>query len=282
MLNPLYSKVLRILRCAQWLLIPVLTGFTVNAVIAHPGQHEQLNRVNRAIEQQPRQQRLYVQRGAIYTEGGQYPEAQADFQTAEQLGPVALVAMERGVLYYRMGELDRAMASLNQFIEAYPGNFRAYEYRARIARGMGNYAEAVDDLRRYFQVLNKPHPGNYISAADMLVELDRTREALALLDQGVDKLGTNPQLQRRAIELELTLNNTSQAITRQQKLRVALGGNANWKVEMAELLQRDNRYRQADKLLLEAEQELLELRPTPARLALLQRARDLQQIGRSH
>ena len=246
-------------------------------VMAHPGQHEQLARINRAIDQQPEQQALYLQRGMIYSSGGQFAEARTDYARAEQLGPPVLVAYEFGVLYYRMGDFARATNYLDQYLAQFPSSAAAYEYRARAAREAGDYDAAMADLEMYFQLHDSPHPGNYIWAAKMLREMDKTEKALALLDQGLDKLGLIPQLQRQAIELELERGQPVIAITRLETLRVPLKESPGWKLEMAELLIRTDRRQEAVNLLLEAEAELNELRPTPARLELQRQARDLQE-----
>ena len=244
--------------------------------MAHPGQHEQLARINRAIGQQPEQQALYLQRGMIYSSGGQFAEAREDYARAEQLGPPVLVAYELGVLYYRMGDFARATNYLDQYLAQFPSSAPAYEYRARAAREAGDYDAAMADLEMYFQLHSSPHPGNYIWAAKMLGEMDKTEKALTLLDQGLDKLGLIPQLQRQAIELELQRGQPAVAITRLETLRVPLKESPGWKLEMVALLMRAGHRQEAAILLLEAEAALNELRPTPARLALQRQARELQ------
>jgi len=249
----------------------------VGLAFGHPGQHEQLQEINRSIAQSPDAQDLYIKRGAIYSTGGEFEHAIADFDRAAQLGSPAMVAFERGLLYYRLGEFDRAIQHLDQYIEHFPRTAVAYEYRARCARDAGNYADAVNDLNRYFELHENPHPGNYISAATMLGEMGKTDEALKVLDAGLDKIGLTPQLQRHAIKLELENQQPKNAITRLESLRKPLKENPGWKLEMAELLLLVNRRTEAETMLAEVETELSELRPTPARLALLERAGELRQ-----
>jgi tetratricopeptide (TPR) repeat protein len=243
----------------------------------HPGQHEQLQHINRSIAQSPDAQDLYIRRGAIYSNGGEFEPAIADFDRAAQLGSPTMVALERGVLYYRMGDFERAIQYLDQYIEHFPRTAIAHEYRFRCNRDAGNYADAVDDLNRYFEVHENPHPGNYIAAATMLDEMGKTDEAFKVLDAGLDKIGLTPQLQRHAIKLELENQRPENAIIRLETLRKPLKENPGWKVDMAELLLLVNRRAEAENLLTEAATELGELRPTPARLALIERAGRLRQ-----
>ena len=243
----------------------------------HPGQHEQLQQISRSIAQSPDAQDLYIKRGAIYSIGSEFEPAIADFDRAAQLGSPAIVAFERGVLYYRMGEFDRAIRYLDQYIALFPRMALAHEYRFRCNRDAGNYADAVNDLNRYFELHENPHPGNYISAATMLDEMGKTDEALKVLDAGLDKIGLTPQLQRHAIKLELENQRPENAIRRLEVLRKPLKENPGWKVDMAELLLLVNRRAEAETLLTEAATELSELRPTPARLALIERVDRLRQ-----
>lgn len=262
------------MRLLPLLLLCVLSIHSSNA-FSHAGHDEQLLRINRAIEQQPDDQALYIRRGSIYSENLQFDNAAADFAHAERLGPGVVVAFEQGILYYRMGDFQRSSDYFNQYLEQFPLAAHAYEYRAWAARDAGDYKQAIADLNSYFDLLEKPHPGNYIAAANMLRDMQQTGHAVQLLDKGIEKIGLTPQLQRRAIELELEQGHVSNAIARQASLRTALHANPLWKLEMAELLLRDNRDTDAQQLAREAEYELLELRSTPARLQQLERAREL-------
>ena len=212
----------------------------------------------------------------IYSSAGQFEEAIADYTLAEQLGPAVLVAFDRGVLHYRMGEFARATDYLDQYLEQFPSSAAAFEYRARISRDAGQYDRALADLNNYFQLQDKPNPGHYISAAKMLQEMGQIEEALTVLDRGLSKLGLTPQLQRHAISLELARQQPEAAITRLETLRIPLKENPGWKLQMAELLMLVERRTEADLLLLQAEADLAELRPTPARLALQRKARELK------
>jgi tetratricopeptide (TPR) repeat protein len=258
------------------LLLCFTLGHT-DLALAHAGQHTQLQRINEVIAQHPEQQALYIQRGLIYSNGGQYEQALADYTRAEQLGPPVAVAHELGVLYYHMGEFDRATKYLDQYLAQFPSSAPAYESRARVARDTGDYERAMADLNKYFELQDAPHPGNYLSATDMLQEMGQTDAALTILEQGMDKLGLTPQLQRRAIALELQRQQPDKAIARLETLRVPLRANPSWKIEMAELLLLQQRRPEAQELLREAHSELTVLRPTPARIELLQRIETLQQ-----
>lgn len=246
------------------------------ASIAHPGEHQQLALIDQAIAQQPRDQALYIRRASLYSSSGHFDEAMADLLHAETLGPSAATALERGLLSLRQGDAELAIGHFNRYIEAYPGTAIAYEYRARAARAAGDKAQAVADLKRSIELNGQPHPGTYLAAADVLQEMRDTDQAIALLDQGMARLGTIPTLQHRAIELVLEQGRTDEAIARLESLRTALRESPAWKLQMTELLLQDGRYGDARILLAAVETDLGGRRSTPANRAMLEQARELK------
>ena len=240
---------------------------------AHPGSHEALKHFNAQIEQHPRQQSLYIQRGIVYSNDGQYPKAQADFQRASELGNPILVGFDFGVLQYRMGDFDAARRYFDSYLKQFPNHAPALEYRARLLRDAGDLEASVADFRRVFELQEHPNPGHYISAARMLQSKgpDGIKEALVLLDQGNQKLGITPQLQYYAIELELQAKQPQKAVERMRQLEPILGESPDWKVNMGELMFQVGEPERAATLLDTASLQLDTLRNTPARMLLRER-----------
>lgn len=266
----------------RWfVLFSVLLGLSP-AAGAHPSHEQQLSLLNLQIAQFPDQQRLYIERGIAYSSDGELDPALADFNRAETLGDPLLVAFDLGVLYYRMGELQRARRYFDTTLNQLPDHSRSLEYRARIARDVGDYPAAVADFRAFFALRERPNPGHYISTAAMLAEMDLegVDAALALLDEGMVKLGQVPQLQRYAIELERWQGNYDGAVERQQRLVAVLGDSPQWNWQMGQLLTEAGRKPQAVKYYRSAHQQLRNLRRTPARIELMQQLKvQLKPVG---
>ncbi len=245
---------------------------------AHPGAEAALAYFNQEIRSRPGDQALYIQRGITYSNDGQLPQARADFERAETLGDPVLVAFDFGVLHYRGGDFEAARRSFDAFLRQFPDHAPCLEYRARLLHDAGDYPAAVADFRRLFELQARPNPGHYISAAQMLRALgpDGIDQALALIDQGDAKLGTTPQLQRYAMELELARQRPDRAITRLRSLEPLLGESPDWKVDMGQLMLEVGQGDQAATLLDTAALQLDTLRKTPARLALRQRLEGLR------
>lgn len=264
---------------AMWfrrVLLCIALGHAV-LVVAHPGQHEQLALINAQIERTPQLQALFIQRGMLYSEGGQFNEADADYRRALELGPPEPVFFELGVLSYRMGKYEDATDYLTRYLDQFPDYPPAYDYLARIARDQADYNSAVAYLRRYFRLQERPSPGHFESAARMLAEQQQYADALAVLDQGVAALGLIPQLQRHAIQLELARGRPELALARLETLRTMSRDSPDWKLDKADLLLQLGRAEEAVKLAQAAEEQLLSLKSTPARIELQRRAAELAQ-----
>ncbi|MFT4518263.1 MAG: tetratricopeptide (TPR) repeat protein [Halioglobus sp.] len=257
-------------------LVISLAAIRVPHALSHPGEHEQVQRITASIDQAPQNQELYIRRGSIYSQGGQFDAAKQDLAQAEKLGEPVFAAYEWGLLYHRMEEFEQAEAYFSLYIKRFSVTAGAYESRAQLRRDARDYPGAVADLQRYFELRGNPHPGNYIAAASMLAEMDKVEEALALLDSGMEKLGMTPQLQRQAITLEQQRGELSLAIKRLETLRLPLKENAGWQLEMAGLLTLDGRPQEAISLLEKLDSDLEDVRATPARQDLQRRANALR------
>jgi Tfp pilus assembly protein PilF len=260
-------------------LLALLVLFLCTPVLAHPGASASIDHYSHEIERNPRDQAPYIRRGIAYSNDGQYDKALADFEQAKTLDEPVVVSFDLGVLHYRRGEYETARAYFDEYLEAFPDHAACLEYRARLARDMGDTEAAVADFQRVFGLQQRPNPGHYISVAEMLESsgpagIDR---ALQVLDGGNEKLGLTPQLQQHAIQLELRRGRTDLAIARLQTLEPMLGESPDWKVQMAELQLQAGDKDAANKLLEAADQQLATLRKTPARITLQARIDELNQ-----
>lgn len=239
---------------------------------AHPGLEANLALLDQLIASKPTDQALYIARGAAYSRHGEMELALADLQRAEALGDPLPVAFELGVLYYRKGDYPRSRLMLSNWLIHHPGHSEALLYRARAARADGDAEAAAADYRSYFADTPAPNPGDYLAAARLLASESGSGldSALALLDQGMSRLGIIPQLQRYAVELEIERADPEAALRRWRDLRPALGASPDWKVRMAELLMLAGRAAQAAGALQEAREQLHALKRTPSRQRLLE------------
>ena len=246
--------------------------------VAHPSLAEWIAELSAKLEASPRDPALYRERAVAYANDGQSTLALADFTAAEELSDPLFVALDRGMLLYKLKQYAAARRDLGRHLERFPRDPAALEYRARAAREAGDGAAAVADFEALFALESAPNPGHYLSAAQILAEAEDggPGRALAVLDQGMEKLGPIPQLQRPAIALETRQQRYAAAIARHRTLEAALGAGSEWKLELAELLLLAGEQGQASQTLAEASAELEGLRLTPARKRALAKLEKLQ------
>jgi len=135
------------------------------AAASHQGVAAQLERIDKAIESNPQNQVLLIQRGALYSHDGQYDRAEKDFLRAESLGAPVSVAYELGLLFYRSQAFARARTYFDRYIKQFPQHASAYEYRARTAHRLGDTKQALADFEVFFELQPKASPGHYIDVA---------------------------------------------------------------------------------------------------------------------
>ena len=189
---------------------PLLPAVLLAAMLAcfaeaHPGAHVVIDHFTAEIEKRP------WTRGCASSAASPIPttdsstKALADFRRAEELGDPVAVAFDLGVLHYRMEDFAARGAISISTWRSIPGHAQTLEYRARLRRDTGDAAGAVRTTAPICAKAGRPNPGDYSAAALLLALMpDGGRgAALALLDEGMTRLGLIPQLQQQAIVIEL-------------------------------------------------------------------------------
>lgn len=280
--RPLLARRMRGASLLFGMLGVLLGGARPPAALAHPSALERVDQLDAVIRSRPGDPRPWVQRAQAHAEEGHFEEALADLQRAAALGDPTEVAFELGRVHHQMGRLPEARADFDRWLARHPGHAPALLARAQVERDLGDRAAALADYRAYFAARPRPNPGDYLAAARMLATSDGAGpgEAIAVLDEGMRRLGTVPQLQREAIALERQRGDLGAAIVRLDALRPSLGASPDWKVEMGELLLQAGRREDGLAQLEAARDQLERLRATDARRALGARLQSLLEAAR--
>jgi tetratricopeptide (TPR) repeat protein len=233
---------------------------------AHPPLTSKLQRLDTLIARNPADSELLIQRAQVYSDQGNFERARLDLDRADSLDDSQKSAFTRAVMLYRKGDLEKSRLQLNRSLEAYPNNMAALEYRARVHRDLGSNSSAIADFEALIKQQDNINPGYYLAAAKLLATNDSgIEEALVLLDRGMLRLGLIPHLQAYAVMLELRLGDTKAAINRHLSLRLVLNNSPDWKADIAHLYTLHNELDVALDYYRQAQFQLSDLRPTPAR-----------------
>ena len=217
------------------------------------------------IAQSPADPELLIQRAQVYSDQGNFERAQLDLDLADSLDDSQKSDFTRAVMLYRKGDLEKSRQQLNRTLDANPNNMAALEYRARVHRDLSRTSAAIADFEVLIEQRDNINPGYYLAAAKLMASVNGgVEDALALLDQGLLRLGLIPHLQSYAVALELRLGDTEAAIGRHLSLRLVLNNSPRWKAEIAHLYTLHNEPEVALDYYRQAQLQLSDLRPTLA------------------
>jgi protein O-mannosyl-transferase len=102
---------------------------------------------SQSINLQPADISAYLNRGALYTDKlSQFDLALSDFNAVLQLSPKHFDAsVNIALVYYKKGELDKAINQYNNVLNSFSPNGRVYYLRALAYAAQGNYNNALND-----------------------------------------------------------------------------------------------------------------------------------------
>jgi tetratricopeptide (TPR) repeat protein len=237
-------------RQASWGLLWVLLSFApVRPVSAgHGAVHEQIEALTQQIRQVPGNAGLYVMRGELFSEHGDWDAALSDYDRASRLNPsLSIVDFARGKTLFQAGQFASAKEAFDRYLVRQPHHTDALVSRARVLAQLGQLDKSVTDYARAIEELARmghPNPDYYFQRAQLVAAQGRSHvvEALRGLDEGIAVLGALPTLQLYAIELELTMGRTDAALTRLDSMSVQQSSRPEaWLARRGEILEQGGR-----------------------------------------
>ena len=104
---------------------------------------------NNSIKLQPDYVAVYILRGLVYNQIGQYQRAIDNYDEAIRLKPdIALAYSSRGDAYSRLGQHQRAIEDFNQAIRMQKDYARNYSGRGHVYAQLGQHQRAIEDYNK--------------------------------------------------------------------------------------------------------------------------------------
>lgn len=214
---------------------------------AHEGLHEQIVAITAKIKRDPKNASLYLQRGELHRLHRDWARALADYDRAARLQPdLKIVDLARGKMFFESGRLQRAKFTLDRFLTRQPGHYEGLITRARVLAKLGARSDAVNDFTHALALSPMPEPELYLERAQVMAgDEQRVGEALAGLDEGIQKIGPLVTLQQAAIDLELRRRNYDGALSRLDLIAAQSARKEAWLVRRGEILKAAGREEEA-------------------------------------
>lgn len=187
----------------------------------HGDMHGQIEQVSAQIRAQPHEVELRIKRARLLQLDENWAAAAADYDQAELLAPtLAAVHLGRGRLLLASGQLDEAAVELGKFLAQKPDHAEALRLQGQVEAKRSRPTEAAASFRRAVELSPQPEPDQYLEWARAVAAAgpDQRLAAIAVLDQGLARLGNLPALGLPATEYEIALQRYDAALARLKRL----------------------------------------------------------------
>ena len=263
-------------------LIPLYWFLGAGGALAHEELPERLADVNKAIEHAPENPMLYLNRGELYREHGDFAEARTDFDRAMVLGnDLALAYFHIGRMQLNRDDLEGAEKYLLIYLERSATNnenprtrIPALANLAMTYHKQGRYLDEADQYTKIIRSYDQPATGFYISRARAYISAGAPylEQAQAGLNEGIEKLGPKTELLEYTVELDLHSGNVDSALARLDIMIGAANRKERLLFQRGQILEKADRQPEALEAYQQARQSIDKLpvgrRDTPSILKL--------------
>jgi len=211
---------------------------------AHGDVHPLIAELTKKLQSEPRNAKLYLDRGEYYRSDGNWKDAAADFDRAGECDPQwALVHLSRGRLWLDAGDPRKALTSLDRYLVLAPKDVDGLVYRARAKARLNEFLAAAADYATAIGHAQPPRPELFIEHAEVLKAAGpkHFEAAIQTLDDGIRKMGPLVTLELPAIDLEVTAGRADAALARIDRLAAQSPRKESWCLRRGEILEQAGR-----------------------------------------
>jgi tetratricopeptide (TPR) repeat protein len=247
----------------------------------HGDVHERIQALSAKIQPQTRDATLFVERAELYRMHEDFALAEADLARAEELDPaLASVWLTRGRLRMAQKQFAAAEREADRVLAKAPESGPALVLKAQALREQKHFPESAESWHKALVASKAPDVELFYECASAFAAAgdDRCDEALAVLDEGIKKLGNIPTLALMAIEIEVRRGSHDAALARLDQAMPKQGRVETWIERRADILARAGKPNEARQ---EYERALNALAVAPERLRMTPAAKKLEERLRS-
>ncbi|HYE37533.1 tetratricopeptide repeat protein [Methylocaldum sp.] len=201
----------------QALLFTVLLGYA-NVSLAHGNVHERIHQLDHEIAHHPKDVTRLIKRGQLLLDEGHADDALDDFVKARKLAPKrieVLYHLARAQLL--LNQQNAALESAGKFLRQVTNDaarVRGHVLTGDILSASGKPFDAGEAYLRAISVSQELEPDHVLYAANAFHTAGNTDKAIAVLNDGIARLGPLHALNERALTLEMEQKQYDSALRR--------------------------------------------------------------------
>jgi predicted Zn-dependent protease len=207
---------------------------------------------------------LYLKRAELYRIHREWNSASSDYQKARQLDPkIDTVDFLAGRMLLESEKFEQARILLDRYLSKHPDEPEPLLVRARVKAALGKHRESAQDYTHAIARYPEPKPDHYIERARALAAAGDhgVEDAIAGLNEGIQKLGPTITLELLAIDLEVKVRRYDAALSRLDSILAQAPRKETWLVRKAEILAQAGRKKEAREEFAKALNALQSLPP---------------------
>ena len=227
----------------------VATLGSVSPIFGHNDPSDRITELSHRIEDDPENAILYLERGKLHRTAGEWRSAEPDFRRAVALDhELGRARLYLATTLLEPGDFAEAETLSTQYIDGHADDVPGRVARARARAALGDHAGAVEDwtvVVARTTSSGRGNPEHYLQLSSSLTAVGEILDALAVLDDGANRLGGPIVLALRAIELELELDCVDDALARIARIENRATRKDTWAARRARILEEQGRADQA-------------------------------------
>ena len=239
----------------QIIIVLIGTLLSCGAASAHGSLPLRIGILTERLESDPRNVELLLKRGELYRQHRNWQAALDNFSQALQLDPdAAIVDFFIGRVLHQAGRPSEALPRLRRFVQSDPDHANGWLYMARSAAALGMLEDASEMYRKAIMTAPVKTPDHYLewSEAHFANSPTRVGGAIAILENGIARLGPIVSMVQRAMQLKRMTGDLDGAMRYLEMLPSALKNSPRWLTTRADLRRESQTVGEAIGLYLQA------------------------------
>lgn len=218
-------------------LLAIFTGVMVALCCGHGAYHDVVIEVTKALEQNPDDASLHFKLACAHQEHGEWTSSLVELEQVERLAPGKFeTGFVQGQALATGGQWPAAKPVLDEFLKVNPGHAGALAQRARVLVKLDQNTAAIEDFQAALVAAELPNADLFLEAAEALITANQNAQAIQVIRRGLERLGAEPTLLTRSLELELAAKHFDEALVRVEALQKAAPRPEPWMARRAEVL----------------------------------------------